>query len=220
MSSSGGDTQSSLIPSSRSGIVASGADGFASYLTRRSSDPLTGAFMRRQFVVPWQGCVPVAEQEVDEALALIFQTPRAEPSVAYVHVPYCQNHCLFCGFFQNVWRADASAAFVDDVVAELSRLSATPLVSSAPIDAIYIGGGTPSALAADDLARLIKALRHHLPVASDCEITVEGRVYDFGIEKAVSALDAGANRISLGIQSFDSELRRSLGRKANEGEAR
>jgi oxygen-independent coproporphyrinogen-3 oxidase len=220
MNSSGGNRQSSPIPSVRSGIAASGADNLTNHLTQRSSDPLTSAFARRQFVVPWQGCVPVAEQDVDQTVARLFQTPRVGAAVAYVHVPYCQNHCLFCGFFQNVWRPDASAEFVNDVVAELSRLSATPLVSSAPIDAIYIGGGTPSALAADDLARLVKALRHYLPVTTDCEITVEGRVYDFGIEKAISALDAGANRISLGIQSFDTELRRRLGRKVNGADAR
>ena len=63
-----------------------------------------------------------------------------------MHVPYCQNHCLFCGFFQNVWRPEASSAYVDDVVAELERHAETPLVASAPIEAVYIGGGTPTAL--------------------------------------------------------------------------
>jgi len=88
-------------------------------------------------------------------LEWIFATPRTQSAVAYVHVPYCQNHCLFCGFFQNVWRPEVSAAFVDDVVAEVARLADRPLVASAPVEAVYIGGGTPSALSGDDLARLV-----------------------------------------------------------------
>ena len=143
----------------------------------------------------------------------IFDTPRSEPAVAYIHVPYCQNHCLFCGFFQNVWRPDASSVYVDDVVGEIARLASTPLVASAPIKAVYIGGGTPSALDSGDLARLIAALHRFLPLVSDCEITVEGRAYGFGLPKAVAALDAGATRISLGVQSLDTKVRKSLGRK-------
>jgi oxygen-independent coproporphyrinogen-3 oxidase len=195
-------------------------DPRVAYAVQPGADPLTAAFARRQFVVPWQGCEAVADEEVAPALERIFQTPRTEPAVAYVHVPYCQNHCLFCGFFQNSWRADVSSAFVDDVVAEMQRQAEMPLVASAPIEAVYIGGGTPSALAARDLARLVEGIRRHLPLAADCEITVEGRTYDFGLEKAVAALDAGANRISLGIQSFDTPVRKRLGRKASGEEAK
>lgn len=190
-------------------------DPRVAYAARRGVDPLTGAFARRHFGAPWQGSQPVEQAETESTLERIFHTPRAEQAVAYVHVPNCQNHCLFCGFYQNAWHPGVSAEFVDDVIAEVGRLSGTPLVASAPIEAVYIGGGTPSALLADDLARLITGLRHHLPLSTDCEITVEGRTYDFGLAKAVAALDAGANRISLGIQSFDTEVRRRLGRKAS-----
>ncbi|HWK33059.1 MAG TPA: heme anaerobic degradation radical SAM methyltransferase ChuW/HutW [Hyphomicrobium sp.] len=190
------------------------------YAARRGVDPLTGAFVRRHFIAPWQDSEPVMEPDADATVECIFETPRAQSAVAYVHVPYCQNHCLFCGFFQNVWRADVSAAFVDDVIAEVSRLAHKPLIASAPIEAVYIGGGTPSALLADDLSRLVAGLRRHLPLSSDCEFTVEGRAYDFGLAKAVAALDAGANRISLGIQSFDTDVRRRLGRKASGTEAK
>jgi oxygen-independent coproporphyrinogen-3 oxidase len=198
---------------------AAGQNPHTAYAARRGVNPLTGAFARRHFVMPWQGSEPVAQAEVEAALDRILHTPRVEPAVAYVHVPFCQNHCLFCGFFQNTWRPDVSTAFVDDVIAEVARLSGTPLVASAPIEAVYVGGGTPSALLADDLARLIADLGRHLPLSADCEITVEGRTYDFGLAKAVAALDAGANRISLGIQSFDTQVRRQLGRKASGAEA-
>lgn len=187
---------------------------------RTDGDALTEAFSRRAFAVPWQGCRPVADDEVETTLARIFATPRTEPAVAYIHVPYCQNHCLFCGFFQNVWRPEASRAYVDDLVDEIARMSETPLVSSAAIEAIYIGGGTPSALDADDLARLVRSLHRCLPLAPDCEITLEGRAYDFGLRKAEAALDAGATRISLGVQSFDTTVRKQLGRKLSGDQVR
>lgn len=200
--------------------AAEAQDPRIAYAAQKGVDPLTAAFARRQFVAPWRGSVPVDEAEVEATLERIFQTPRTAPAVAYLHVPYCQNHCLFCGFFQNVWRPEASGPYVDDVLAEMERLGATPLVASAPIEAVYIGGGTPSALLAGDLARLVAGIRRRLPLAADCEITVEGRTYDFDLDKALAALDAGANRISIGVQSFDSGVRRRLGRKASGDEVR
>ncbi|MBK5927692.1 putative heme utilization radical SAM enzyme HutW [Rhodobaculum claviforme] len=147
-------------------------------------------------------------------------TPRTGSSVAYVHVPFCANRCLFCGFYQNPWRAEAGAPYVDRLIEQLAGGAATAMQRGHPLRAVYLGGGTPTALAADDLARLIRALRRHLPLAPDCEITLEGRVFDFGAEKAAAALDAGATRISIGVQSFDDRLRRSLGRKTSGDEVR
>lgn len=190
------------------------------HAARQGVDPLTAAFERRQFVVPWQGSHAIDAADLHATLDAVFHTPRSEPAVAYVHVPYCQNHCLFCGFFQNTWRPDASATYVADVVAEIALLARTPLAASGPIAAVYIGGGTPSVLDDSDLSILIANLRALLPLEPDCEITVEGRVHGFGLPKAIAALEAGANRISLGIQSFDTGVRRRLGRKANREEAR
>ncbi|WP_342634996.1 heme anaerobic degradation radical SAM methyltransferase ChuW/HutW [Rhodoplanes roseus] len=183
------------------------------FLVPAGRDPLTEAFGGREFAPPWRGSVPVDPDEAEAVLARVFETPRDEPAIAYVHVPYCQNHCLFCGFFQNVWRPEVAEAFVDDVIAEVADRGTTPLVASAPVAAVYIGGGTPTALPASALARLVEGLREHLPLTADCEITLEGRAYDFGLAKAEAALDAGVNRISLGVQSFDTGVRRRLGRK-------
>jgi oxygen-independent coproporphyrinogen-3 oxidase len=185
----------------------------SAFLVPSGVDPLTQAFEQRPFAPPGHASRPIAPEAAEAILREIYATPRREVAAVYVHVPYCQNRCLFCGFFQNTWRPEASSAYVDDVVAELDRHAETPLVASGPIAAVYIGGGTPTALHADDLARLIAALRTHLPLTADCEITVEGRSFDFGLAKALAALDAGASRFSLGVQTFDTRLRRRLGRK-------
>ncbi|ADP71730.1 Coproporphyrinogen dehydrogenase [Rhodomicrobium vannielii ATCC 17100] len=176
-------------------------------------DPLTEAFSGREFSPPWRGSVAIDPAEAGSAVARAFATPRAEPAAVYINVPYCQSRCLFCGFFQNVWRPELSDAYVNDVVAEMEEMAATPLVSTAPIESVYLGGGTPSALLSAPLARLIANVRRLLPLDPECEITVEGRAYGFGLEKAVAAFDAGANRVSLGVQTFDTAVRRRLGRK-------
>ncbi|MCC6948966.1 MAG: heme anaerobic degradation radical SAM methyltransferase ChuW/HutW [Bradyrhizobiaceae bacterium] len=193
-------------------------DPRVAFAVRPGSDPLTAAFARRKFVVPWQGSRPVDDSDVDATLETIFNTPRQEPAAAYLHVPYCHNHCLFCGFFQNAWRPDASPSYVDDVLLEIDRFRDSPLVNSAPITAVYLGGGTPTALQQDDLARLIRGLSAMLPLSADCEITLEGRTHDFGIAKAVAAIEAGVNRISIGVQSFNTDVRRRIGRKKSGNE--
>ena len=75
-----------------------------------------------------------------------------------------------------------------------------------------MGGGTPTALQADDLRRILKEVRAVLPLANDCEITVEGRLSNFGPDKMEACFEGGANRFSLGVQSFDTEIRQAMGR--------
>lgn len=141
------------------------------------------------------------------------------PRLAYVHVPFCVNHCLFCGFYRNRANGQTMSDYVDVVTAEIRQDCQRPGVADVPVEAVYIGGGTPSALSAVDLARLLATLRESLPLAPDCEITVEGRVFDFDSEKIDACIEAGANRFSIGIQSFDTTLRRRMGRKASREEA-
>ncbi len=167
---------------------------------------------------PWMDRRPVPLADPGGRYARLLAA-SAEPRLAYVHIPFCANHCLFCGFYRNKSNDAAMETYVDYVIREIAQDAARPGVADRPIAAIFLGGGTPSALAADDLHRLLSALHRHLPLAPDCEVTVEGRVAGFDAEKIDACLAAGANRFSLGIQSFDTALRRRMGRKASETEA-
>ncbi|AOX99070.1 heme anaerobic degradation radical SAM methyltransferase ChuW/HutW [Jeongeupia sp. USM3] len=174
------------------------------------------AFAKRALVMPWRHRTPITEADHPAAWQRLQATPRhGRKGLAYVHVPFCANHCLFCGFYQNRWQEEASRPYTDRLIAEIEREADTGLVQGAPIHAVYLGGGTPSALAANDLARLITALRNHLPLAPDAEITVEGRIRHFDDARIDACLDAGANRFSIGVQSFDSHVRQRLGRQAS-----
>lgn len=137
--------------------------------------------------------------------------PIQEGSLAYIHIPFCMNHCVFCGFYKNLWKEDRGEGYVNRLIEELRR-DAENRPQGGEIQAVYFGGGTPTALSADDLSRLILAAKQYLPLSSTCEITIEGRITYFTEDKIESAIRAGANRFSIGVQSFDTELRQKLGR--------
>ncbi len=196
------------------------AEGLVPHFARMGGDPVRDAFAARRAVMPWRSRRPLAAEEVETAWARLLADSRpAGPRLAYVHVPFCANHCLFCGFYRNAYTPQAATAYTDLVIAEIEREADAPAVGAQPVEAVYLGGGTPSALSASELARLIAAIRRCLPLAPDCEITIEGRIIHFDAEKVDACLEAGANRISIGVQSFDTAVRRRQGRRAGKQEA-
>ena len=108
-----------------------------------------------------------------------------------------------------------SKEYTDALFTEIAHTARDEAVSGELIHAVYLGGGTPSDLEATDLRRLLQGIREHLPLSSDCELTVEGRVTGFDSAKITACLDGGANRFSIGVQSFSTKIRRKMGRIAN-----
>jgi anaerobilin synthase len=175
-------------------------------------DPLTSAFAERS-AGHWVRGRPVPVPDPGAAFASLVAVTRPVKRVAYLHIPFCSNHCLFCGFYRNRAEDAALAAYADRLQWDIAN-NAVLASAMAPLHAVYLGGGTPSALSATDLGRIIRSVRQNLPLAPDCEITVEGRVFGFTPEKIDACLAAGANRFSIGVQTFDTELRQRFGRKA------
>ncbi len=181
-----------------------------------SEDPLTHAFPKKRPLMPWREHRTLPAEEGFHAIHRVRASAEAvRTRLAYVHVPFCHARCAFCGFFKNRYEPAASGRYVDAVIAEMVREASDARLRARPIRAVYFGGGTPTALEPEDLARLVAATREHLPLASDCEITLEGRVLYLDDERIDAALDAGVNRFSLGVQSFDTELRRRQGRRCD-----
>lgn len=194
--------------------AAAGDAPIEAFFATVGADPLAQAFPGKRAVHPFTGMRPVPQEQVEPLWAALHGTPRQVRAVAYLHVPFCENHCHFCGFYQNAWRDEAGSPYVDAVIAQLETFARSAAHEGPPLQAVYFGGGTPTALGGADIARLVRAVRRHLPLAPDCEITLEGRIHSFGLEKARMAFDAGVTRISLGVQSFSETIRRPLGRKA------
>jgi oxygen-independent coproporphyrinogen-3 oxidase len=177
-----------------------------------ADNPLAGAFARKVAVHAGMGGERVDESELPALLERLHETPRRGPAAAYVHLPYCESKCLYCGFFGGKYSPEAGAAYVEALIGEVEREARYPSTISSPINALYLGGGTPTALRGTELRRLLRALRAVLPLANDCEITVEGRVHNFDAERIEACLEGGANRFSIGIQSFDTRIRQGIGR--------
>jgi putative heme utilization radical SAM enzyme HutW len=102
-------------------------------------------------------------------------------------------------------------AYIDRLLAELRMHAGSPYFAR-PINAVFVGGGTPSALSPYNAGRMLKAIGDCLPLANDCELTLEGRINDLIPEKMETWLANGVNRISLGVQSFDTKVRQAVGR--------
>ena len=136
--------------------------------------------------------------------------------VVYVHLPFCGSLCSFCGYFREIPAADDTIhSYIAAVRRELTVLAARPWTRSRPFSAIHFGGGTPTLLPREALAALIRDVAAALPLVPGAEITVESTISALADGELSVLVAAGMNRIALGVQTFDSERRRSLGRHSS-----
>ena len=131
-----------------------------------------------------------------------------DPRHLYVHVPFCARRCAYCDFAIAVRRSVP----VDEYAKSLSRELELKAVGNYALDSVYLGGGTPSRLGASGIARVLDLIRSRLGVNGETEITIEANPDDVGSVKATAWREAGINRVSLGIQSFDDSVLRWMHR--------
>ena len=122
----------------------------------------------------------------------------------YVHVPFCARRCAYCDFSIAVRREVPVDEFIRGVERELGIRFAD--ARPWPVDTLYLGGGTPSRMGGEGVARLIDTLRSRIELAPAAEVTLEANPEDLTGEVAKRWRAAGVNRISLGAQSFDDRV--------------
>ncbi|MDP9266975.1 MAG: radical SAM family heme chaperone HemW [Acidobacteriota bacterium] len=147
------------------------------------------------------------------------------PLGVYISVPFCRTKCSFCNFASDVFSKARFDQYVDRVCADVA--AADQLAADArgaagaeferlefeqTVDSIYLGGGTPSVLAPEQLERMFAAVREKFEVAPDAEVTVECAPGTVSDEIVATLLRCGVNRVSLGVQSFVDEESRAVGR--------
>jgi len=121
----------------------------------------------------------------------------------YVHVPFCSAICNYCNFNRGLFDGDLKRRYVDALLREIGG------AGGAGADTIYFGGGTPSLLEPDEVARIIAACTASFDVAPDREVTLEANPETVTRDRLAAFRDAGVNRLSFGVQSLrDDELRR------------
>ncbi len=141
------------------------------------------------------------------------------PLSLYIHIPWCVRKCPYCDFNSHEAKGELPeqeyvAALIRDL--ELSL----PLVWGRKVYTVFIGGGTPSLLSSQAMATLISTVRMLLPLDINAEITLEANPGTVEAEKFAGFRDAGVNRLSLGIQSFNDAHLQALGRIHDANEAR
>ena len=151
---------------------------------------------------------PGTNEPADEAVAL--------PQAVYVHVPFCRHRCGYCDFALVAGRDDLIGDYLAAVDKEMARLDAVPSVSGPPgrldVATLYLGGGTPSHLGPDGLARLFAILHARLRPLPGAEVTIEANPGDVTGPLAATAVAHGVTRVSLGAQSLDAKTLAALDR--------
>lgn len=138
------------------------------------------------------------------------------PLGIYVSVPFCKSKCSYCNFASGVGARALYGRYVEKVCADIAAADATGQAMSGAIerrvDTIYLGGGTPTILAPDDLSRLFRALRETFDVDAHAEVTAECAPGTLTPQMLNTLLACGVNRISLGVQSFVDQEAAAVGR--------
>lgn len=133
------------------------------------------------------------------------------PLGLYLHIPFCKAKCAYCDFYSLPRSEEKMDAYVASLTAHLTETA--PMAAGHTVDTVYFGGGTPSYLGAERITQLLQTVKKHYRVAKDAEITLEANPDSLFDWKALRALRRlGLNRISLGVQSSDDAVLRSLGR--------
>lgn len=140
------------------------------------------------------------------------------PLSLYIHIPWCLKKCPYCDFNSHAWSGEIpETAYIDALLADLQQ--DLPWVQARVLSTIFFGGGTPSLLSAEGVARLLQGIAERVPIAEDAEITLEANPGTFEQEKFAGFRQAGINRLSIGVQSFDPQQLRRLGRVHDAREA-
>ena len=129
----------------------------------------------------------------------------------YVHIPFCASRCSYCDFFSTLEMKGAGAAYVDAVVAE-AAMRRSELRGEA-VRTLYLGGGTPSQLPLPLLSRLVEGVRSTLDLHEVEEFTIEANPDDVTPEWCATLRPLGVNRVSMGVQSFQDDVLRAIGRR-------
>jgi oxygen-independent coproporphyrinogen-3 oxidase len=168
-------------------------------------------------MIPIKPVGPATTPRTPAAAALQYLQPGAlnltalPPLALYIHWPWCVRKCPYCDFNSHESKEPIpEAAYLDALRADLEQ--SLPLIWGRKIHTVFIGGGTPSLMSAAGLDRLMSDIRTLLPLDLDAEITMEANPGTFEAEKFKAFRASGINRLSIGIQSFNSRHLQALGR--------
>jgi len=144
---------------------------------------------------------------------------NSEPFSLYIHIPYCISKCPYCDFNSHVVAQIPEAGYTDALLRELEYFGEESGWRGRTLQSIFFGGGTPSTFQPTSIGKLLAWVAATFPIANDCEITMEANPGTVDAAHFAGYRDAGVNRISVGVQSFQPKLLKFLGRVHSADEA-
>ncbi len=160
-----------------------------------------------------------ASQPVMLGLARQTSLSMLPPLSIYIHIPWCVRKCPYCDFNSHESKtAIPEQQYIDCLISDLDYT--LPKIWGRRVYSIFFGGGTPSLFSARGIDTILAAVRARVTLDSEAEITLEANPGTFEAEKFRGFRDAGVNRLSIGIQSFNAAHLQALGRVHNDQEAR
>ncbi|NFA43477.1 radical SAM family heme chaperone HemW [Clostridium botulinum] len=137
---------------------------------------------------------------------LKFTTNKQNQVLLYIHIPFCEKVCSFCPYNKILYDNKKVEEYLKCLYTEIEWYSKEDYVQKSVINAIYFGGGTPNLLTTEQISNLIAFIKKKFILNHNAEITVEGNSHKFTETKIKALKDMGVNRISLGVQTFNTQL--------------
>ena len=135
----------------------------------------------------------------------------------YIHIPFCKQACTYCNFHFST-SLKQKQAFINALLKEIKNFQSEE-INPLPVETIYFGGGTPSILSIEEINKILAVLDDRFIISADAEITLEANPDDITKEKLKLWKDAGINRLSIGLQSFDEAELKWMNRAHSSAEA-
>ncbi|MBC1233359.1 radical SAM family heme chaperone HemW [Listeria booriae] len=131
-------------------------------------------------------------------------------TAVYIHIPFCEHICYYCDFNKVFLEGQPVDEYVDLLIKEMEMVTKQHTMS--PVETVFVGGGTPTTLTEAQLAKLCSAISRLFPMTENAEFSFEANPGDLSISKLQVMKDHGVNRLSMGVQSFNNELLKKIGR--------
>ncbi|MBC1211681.1 oxygen-independent coproporphyrinogen III oxidase [Listeria booriae] len=131
-------------------------------------------------------------------------------TAVYIHIPFCEHICYYCDFNKVFLEGQPVDEYVDLLIKEMGMVTERHTMS--PVETVFVGGGTPTTLNEAQLAKLCSAISRLFPMTENAEFSFEANPGDLSISKLQVMKDHGVNRLSMGVQSFNNELLKKIGR--------
>ena len=130
----------------------------------------------------------------------------------YIHIPFCHQICNYCDFNKVFFKNQPVDEYIEALGREMEMVITQIPEAFAQVETIFLGGGTPTALSAEQIGKLMGIIAKHIPMSNVKEFSSEANPDELTVEKLQALYNGGVNRLSMGVQSFDQSLLKKIGR--------